>query len=131
MASAPRRFKVDENLPLEVADLLATAGYETSTVHSQHLVGAPDPQLAEVCRGEDRALVTLDLDFADIQTYPPERYPGLVVLRLGRQDKSHVLEVLRRALERLTDEELRGRLWIIEEHRIRVRSRDDRSGDLS
>ena len=59
------QFKVDENLPPELADLLAAAGHNASTVESERLSGAADPEIAAVCRQEGRILITLDLDFAD------------------------------------------------------------------
>lgn len=80
------RFKIDENLPVEVADLLRTANYDAITVLEQDLGGAPDSHLLAVCQQEDRILISLDTDFADIRAYPPDEYPGLVVLRLHRQD---------------------------------------------
>jgi len=61
------RFKIDENLPVATARILSDAGHESKTVHDQRMAGAPDRRLAEVCREEDRALVTLDLDFSDIR----------------------------------------------------------------
>ena len=70
---------------------------------------------------EGRVFVTLDLDFADIRTYPPDEYPGFLVFRLLRQDKAHVIEVFRRTLNAVEDEPLEGRLWIVEETRIRIR----------
>ena len=96
-------------------------GTMPALVHSQRLVGALDPILARVCVEEGRALVTLDLDFADIQTYPPELHPGVIVLRLGRQDKAHVICVFARVVTLLAGEEIEGRLWIVEEHRVRIR----------
>jgi hypothetical protein len=42
----------------------------------EHLGGSRDPKLASVCQEEERVLVTLDTDFADIQAYPPEQFPG-------------------------------------------------------
>ena len=115
------KFKIDENLPVELAEELRAAGHEAATVSDQRLVGASDRHLSEVCKAEGRVCVTLDLDFADIRTYPPEEYPGLVVLRLFRQDKSHVVDVFRRTLKAFGDEPLEGRLWIVEENRIRIR----------
>jgi len=50
------------------------------TIHDQQLVGEPDPRIAAVCLAEQRALVTLDLDFSDIRTYPPGEFGGIVVL---------------------------------------------------
>jgi hypothetical protein len=58
--------------------------------------------------------VPLDLGFADIRTYPPESYSGLIVLRLARQDKLHVLSVFRKMLKAVDREPLEGRLWIVE-----------------
>ena len=36
-------FKVDENLPVEVANLLRQVGYDAITVLKQHLGGSSDP----------------------------------------------------------------------------------------
>jgi predicted nuclease of predicted toxin-antitoxin system len=115
------KFKVDENLPIEVAQLLREAGHDVYSVHEQGLSGAKDHALADVCQIERRALVTLDTHFADIRTYPPKDYSGLMVLRLARQDKLQVLEVVRRAQKLLSSETLEGKLWIVDETRVRVR----------
>ncbi len=80
------RFKLDENLPVEAAEALRLAGHDTLTVLDQSMGGALDGPLAQVCRTERRALVTLDLDFSNIQTYPPSDQPGIIVLRLTHQD---------------------------------------------
>jgi predicted nuclease of predicted toxin-antitoxin system len=81
------KFKVDENMPIEVAELLANAGHDAATVPDQQLGGRPDPDIATVCRQENRAIITLDLDFSDIRAYAPSDYGGIVVLRLARLDK--------------------------------------------
>lgn len=65
------RFKVDENLPIEARDAFIQAGYEASTVDDEGLSGSPDANIAAICRAEQRVIVTLDTDFADIRTYPP------------------------------------------------------------
>jgi predicted nuclease of predicted toxin-antitoxin system len=117
----PVKFKVDKNLPIEVAQPLREAGHDVYSVHDQGLVGAKDQVLAEVCRSENRIMVTLDAHFADIRTYPPENYSGLIVLRLERQDKPHVLEVMQRVLKLFSTETLEGKLWIVDEKRVRVR----------
>ena len=92
-------------------------------VLEQTMGGEPDPIVAAVCQREGRVLVTLDTDFADIRTYPPAERPGLLVLRLRRQDKPHVLSVLGRVLPLLKTDPLSGRLRIVDEERVRVRGR--------
>ena len=42
------KFKVDENLPIEVRAILTEAGHDAETVADEALIGAPDPKLAEV-----------------------------------------------------------------------------------
>jgi len=116
------KFKIDENLPNEAAGLLAGAGHDAVTVADQQMAGRPDANLAAVCLQEGRAVVTLDLDFADIRAYPPADYPGIIVLRLARLDKTRVLSVLTRLLPVLDEESLAGKLWIVEEASVRVRS---------
>lgn len=115
------KFKTDENLPEEAAELLRSAGYDASTILEQSMGGELDPEVASVCRREQRILVTLDLGFADIRTYPPEEYHGLIVLRLRQQDKAHVVGVIEQLLPMLETEQLANRLWIVEEDRIRIR----------
>ena len=115
------KFKIDENLPADVAELLKQSGYDAVTVLDQQLTGTGDFELVSLCCKEDRALITLDIDFADIRTYPPQKFPGLIVLHLYRQDKPHVLEIIRRLVETLSAEQLDRRLWIVEEDRLRIR----------
>jgi predicted nuclease of predicted toxin-antitoxin system len=118
------KFKVDEHLPVELADLLNNAGHDAVTVHDQRLGGAKDHEIAPVCQREGRAFLTFDLGFSDIRSYPPLDYPGLLVLRLKSQDKPHVLKVCERLLKILETEDVEHSLWIVEESRVRIRRID-------
>jgi predicted nuclease of predicted toxin-antitoxin system len=114
-------FKVDENLSVKVAELLRQAGHDVMTVAEQRMAGSPDPSLAAICQKEGRALVTLDLDFADIRTYPPANYPGLIVLRLGSQSMSRISRAVSRVITLLQSQPLAGKLWIVDESAARIR----------
>lgn len=116
------KFKIDENMPLEVAGLLKDSGHDATTVSEQDLTGTSDANLVAVCLQEARVLVTLDNDFADIRTYPPDKCPGIMVLRLNRQNKSHVLDVFVHAAALFSSETPERHLWIVEEDKIRIRS---------
>lgn len=70
------QFKVDENLPVDVAKSLRQAGYDAVTVLEEHVGGSRDPKLALVCQEEERVLVTLDTDFADIRAIRRSSSPG-------------------------------------------------------
>ena len=115
------RFKVDENLPAEVAEVLRSAGHDARTVQDEGLAAAEDDNLLATCRGEGRVLMTLDLDFADMQAYPPTENPGLIVFRVRSQDKNHLLDLIERAVPLLSREPVEKHLWIVEENRVRIR----------
>ncbi len=108
------QFKIDENLPVEVAGLLRKQDHDAVTVLEQHLGGSPDSNIAVICRQEGRAFVTLDIDFADIRFYPPEQYPGIIVLRLECQDKPHVLDIFAHVMQVFSSEPIKDRLWIVD-----------------
>ena len=119
-------FKLDENLRSDVGEPLRHVGHDVSTVYDQGLRGRDDHEIAEACRGEGRVLISLDLDFSNIQTFPPENYPGLIVLRLRSKGRAAVESVFRHVIAHLDQEPIAGRLWIVDEHRIRIhRVRDD------
>ena len=116
------RFKLDENLPVELAVVLRQSGHDAVTVLDQGLGGARDSELAFLCTEEGRILVTFDTDFSDIRTYPPKASAGIIVLRLENQARAHVLETVRYLLDALSDSLAQGELWIVEEARVRVRA---------
>ena len=115
------KFKVDENLHDEVAELLAQAGHDAHTVHTENLRGIDDLSLSMRCQQEGRAIITLDLDFADIRSFPPASHLGIVVLRVGDQSRGHILRIIADLLKVFQQQELTGRLWIVSETGVRIR----------
>lgn len=115
------RFKLDEHLPLEIKDLLGQHKHDAITVPEEGMSGSIDPDVAQVCRNEARALLTLDLDFSDIRAYPPEDYRGIVVFRPAIQSITTLLRLTTRILRLLEQESLEGHLWIVEDNQVRIR----------
>lgn len=119
------KFKIDENLPTEIVDCLISAKYDAISVFDQGLVGANDSKIAEVCNKEERVIVTLDTDFMDIRTYPPDEYSAIIVIRVKNQSKRYIINVFTQMITLLKSEIIKNRLWIIEENRIRIRGKDE------
>ena len=119
------RAKLDENVPIEASELRRAAGWTCDTVHDEGLAGADDPTIGAVCRNEGRVLFTLDLDFADIRTYPPSEYVGIVVFRPAELSRRQLLDLVTRVLPVLAAEWTDHQLWIVEPARVRVRRADE------
>lgn len=117
------KFKTDENLPVEVVTLLCDHGHDAISVVEQQLGGAADAIIAKVCQSEQRVLMTLDLDFADIRAYPPGEYPGIIVVRPRFQMISAILRLAEQVVRLLESSSPVGQLWILDEFHVRIRSK--------
>jgi predicted nuclease of predicted toxin-antitoxin system len=65
------KFKIDENLPADLGDILASAGHDADTVPCEGLGGRDDATVFAAASAADRVLISQDLDFSDIRKYEP------------------------------------------------------------
>ena len=117
-------FKVDENLTTAVVERLRQANHDAMSVLDQNLGGEGDPRVAQVCRNEGRAIITLDLDFSDIRNYPPKDYAGIIVLRPTVSSVANLVRLIDRLIPLFDREPISGRLWIVDESNIRIRGEE-------
>lgn len=115
------KLKLDENFGRRCVDILITSGHDVATVAGQHMSGAADQDLIQVCHAESRCLVTLDLDFANPLRFKPANYSGIAVIRLsGRASYAELLTAVTTFAIALETESIDHQLWIVEIGRIRV-----------
>lgn len=65
--------------------------------------------------------MTLDLDFANVQAYPPSSHSGVILFRPKSQHKALLIDLLARLVPVLTRGSPERQLWIVENDRIRIR----------
>ena len=115
------KFKLDENFGARTQRLFVDAGHDVKTVRQQSLGGASDERLYTVCLKEQRCMVTLDLDFANVLRFPPQKSSGIAVIRLAQNPSLETLEeLIRQLLIALESMSISKQLWIVELGRIRV-----------
>jgi len=120
------KFKLDENFGTRTQQIFRTHGHDVLTVRDQNLQGCADQRLYEVCRAEQRCLLTLDLDFSDVLRFPPQQAHGIVVIRVLHNPTLPLLEqLIRQFLNTLKTMPVDRKLWIVETGRIRVHQAED------
>jgi predicted nuclease of predicted toxin-antitoxin system len=117
------RFLIDANLPRSIVVLVSGLGHDVEFARDIGLGAAPDREVANHAKASAAALITRDMDFADVRRYPPDEYAGLVVLRIP---DSFTAAEIAHVVERFLREpgfvaQLSGRLAIVEVDRVRFR----------
>ena len=116
------KFKLDENLPLEILEDLRRAGQEADSVHDEGLAGEPDPVVLEKTREEGRILLTLDKGIGDLRSYRAGKSPGIVLFRPATSaGRNTVLDFVRLHLPEVLSLDLTGHLTVVTDHSIRRR----------
>ena len=101
--------------------MLRDVGFDADTVADEGIAGADDHIVFTFSQAETRILITLDLDFSNLQTYPCHTHAGIVILRTKAQDKPTLITIMRRLIPIFRERSPARQLWVVEQDRIRVR----------
>ena len=117
------QFLVDEDLPRSIHALIQRYDHTSRDVRDIGLRGAKDFQIAVYARGNGLCLLTGDLDFSNIQNYPPGDYAGIVVLRVPKTaTASFILNLLESFLQQKDlVTQMPGKMAVVELGRVRIR----------
>jgi len=114
------KVKLDENLGTRGLNILTAAGWDVATVVGEDLCSVADATLIEVCRAENRVLVSLDSDFANTLRFRPSKYNGLIVLRLPEPISIQSIQGALQRVQALAESRSpTAKLWIVDATRIR------------
>ena len=75
------RLKLDENLSRHLKPLLTRFGHDVVTAADENLLSCSDTEIAAAALREERMLLTLDVEFADLRKYSPGSHPGIILFR--------------------------------------------------
>jgi predicted nuclease of predicted toxin-antitoxin system len=115
------KFKLDENLPVELVTDLRALGHDADTVTGEGLRGAADPAVVDAALAADRILFTLDKGIANLQRYPIHQHAGVVLFRPDTSGRGAVIAFVRERLREVLEMDLSDRLTVVGPSRIRFR----------
>ncbi len=118
------RFFADQCVPASVVRALRDGVHEVLVLRDVIPPSSLDPLVIAKAQEMDAILVSLNGDFSDIVAYPPSRYRGIVSLQVRNHPEALAPLVNRLLGYCATYPEMghyRGKLLLVEPHRIRVR----------
>jgi predicted nuclease of predicted toxin-antitoxin system len=118
------RFLADHCISNSIVRALRDAAHEVVRLKEILPVESPDAIVIAKAQEIEAILLSMNGDFADIVTYPPKNYKGIVALQMRNHS-----EILDHLMLRLTNylrvqssmEHYRGKLLVVEVNRIRIR----------
>jgi predicted nuclease of predicted toxin-antitoxin system len=118
------RILADHCVSNYILTALSDAGHEVLRLKDHMPTDSPDSIVLSKAQQLDAVLVSLNGDFADIVTYPPEQYKGIIALQV-RNHPEIIPQLLVRLNEFLSaNSDMNyyvGKLLLVEAHRIRIR----------
>jgi len=116
------RLFIDHCVSKRTVEHLRELGHDIVTSREIGQEKAFDPDVLELATNTDRVMVTEDRGFGDVRKYPPERYQGLLVLKVRSPAARTALHRNLEAFLSSTDRDaIRGCLVLLDEARVRVR----------
>ena len=117
-------FFADQCVSGFVMEQLREDGHEVIRLKAHLAPDAPDSVVIAKAQELEAILVSLNGDFADIVSYPPWQYKGIIALQIKNHPEitERLMEKLRAYLsEHPEGGHYVGKLFLVEVHRIRIR----------
>jgi len=115
------KLKLDENISRHVKPMLMSLGHDVLTVADENLLSKPDKEIAGAAFNEERMLLTLDVEFADLRKYPPGSHPGILLFRPLSYGPRSVNQFIIDFMSSTDLEKLISCVVIIDSTRVRIR----------
>src|SRR5262245_57216944 len=114
------KFKLDENMPVDLVRVLSGLGHDVDTVPEEALTGRPDSDVWACTQEAERLLITQDLDFGDRRRFAPGTHNGILLVRLAYPCRQTLLDRVGMLFLNEPIEEWHGSLVVVTDRKIRV-----------
>jgi predicted nuclease of predicted toxin-antitoxin system len=101
-------------------DVLHAHGHEGVHAHQIGRDRAPDSELLNIARQEDRIIITADLDFPKLLAFSLSEGPGIILFRGGNYSDAEMRGLLEKVLEKVPAEVMENSICVVDKKRIRI-----------
>jgi predicted nuclease of predicted toxin-antitoxin system len=118
------RFFSDQCIPDEITAILREHGHHVTLLREVLPIRSPDPAVIAKAQELGAILISLNGDFADIVSYPPAHFAGIVSIQLHNHPEiiPQLMEAFLNFLAAHPPQEFfHGKLLLVEVHRVRIR----------
>lgn len=118
------RFLADHCVSKFIIESLQELHHEVFRLKDLLPADSPDSVVIEKAQELEALLLTLNGDFADIITYPPDKFKGIIALQVRNHPEvvGHIISRLSAYLQHYPSQEhYSGKLLLVEADRIRIR----------
>ena len=115
------KFLADMGISPRVVSALREHGYDAVHLHAQELGRMSDGDIPAKARGEERVLLTHDLDFGELLAASGRKLPSVIIFRLKDMRADNVNFHLFKILEKQTSALENGVVCSVTEGKVRIR----------
>ncbi len=114
------KLLIDENIPHNLAVKLLNIYPQSTYVLNSSLRGKSDKEIFKYSMENKLIILTFDMDFADIITYPL-RNSSRIILKLNQVNFKEMESIVIASLKKLKNKNLENSLIIITKNKIRIK----------
>jgi len=118
------RLFMDQCVPRSVTESLRNTRHTVDLLRNYLPIDAKDDDVIACAQGLSAVLVTLNGDFANMISYPPAKFGGIIALQVKNHPESLpaiVMRLLTYLGEHPDRQHYAGKLLLVEAHRIRIK----------
>jgi len=115
------KFLADMGISLRTVLSLRSSGYDVVHLRDEDLQRLPDNEILIKARTEERILLTVDLDFAQLLAVSGDNLPSVILFRLGNENYDVINERLTQVLNECQEDLEVGAIISVSNESFRVR----------
>jgi predicted nuclease of predicted toxin-antitoxin system len=115
------KFLADMGISPRTVSWLKSAGYDAIHLVEQRLEKLPDDEILIKARDEERIILTVDLDFAQLLAIGRVSLPSVILFRLGNESYEVINHFLAEVLNRFESELEAGAIISVTDKSFRMR----------